>query len=260
MSKKLALLAAPVIALAASSSANSSEWGDWSSVKPYVGVDAEWRHMNFKRGYGDNVFKRNTPQGNAYVGVRLSDYFAIEAGYQAAKKKTRGSSLDYQSYFLGLPPWSFNYLQQPGDLVTFESTTKIQGPHINIVGFFPVWDEHRLELIGSIGCALLKAKLTTNLLNTSGPSIAAVANPVEPMASIDAYSKRKNVLKLGAGMQKMLTDNWGIRAMLKWENTQRIKVNGTVNTEIVPDGTLIRPVSIRYKNSMAYSLGTFLTF
>lgn len=258
MSKKLALLAAPVIALAASSSANSSEWGDWSSVKPYVGVDAEWRHMNFKRGYGDNVFKRNTPQGNAYVGVRLSDYFAIEAGYQAAKKKSRSCAIKQGDLLLGFDPTDTSMnLGAAGfpDTLNIVGTTQIKGAHLNLLGILPVWGEYRIQLIGSVGYASLKAKQSLKVIDATGGGV-----PTIQFNGYDAYSKRKNVLKLGAGLQHMLTDNWGIRAMFKWENTQRIQIPGTLFQGVDPNTMALQTATVRLKNSTIYSLGTFFTF
>jgi len=229
VNKKLALLATPALILAASAATANHGWG----VMPYVGADAEWRHMNFQNGFGDNLFRHDYPQGNLYAGLKFNDYVAVEAGYEATARKTRAVTLGAGSLSGGavLP---LN--------VQFHSTGQIKGPHANLVGFLPLCDQYRLELIGMVGVARLKANFVRTAVASNGTAISP---------SYTTFIKRKSVLRLGGGIQQMITECWGIRAMLKWENTKKLDRMGAIENSLA---------SLRPKNSFIYSLGTFLTF
>lgn len=230
MKKTLALLAAPAVLLAASAVMAENHWG----VTPYVGADAEWRHMNFQKGFGNNLFNHDYPQGNVYVGVQFNEYLAVEGGYEATERKTRTSNFRTGDTIAGL------LLDEPNTTFQYNSTAQIKGLHANLIGSLTICELYRLKLIGLVGFARLKANLTRARTLTDGLSDPAFLN----------FKARKSVLRLGAGLQHMINCNWGVRAMVKWEESKKLKMIGIENAL----------TSIKPKNSFIYSIGAFYTF
>jgi len=223
MNKKFPLLAAPLVLLAASTAATAS-----SEITPYAGLDAQWRHMDFTSGLGNNLFRHDFPQGNFFVGARFCDYLGIEAGYEATAKKTRTTILGPGALVGGFPLFG---------QVIFNSTAYIHGPHINLMAFVPICN---LELLGMVGLGRLKATFRTTLL----------AEENEPFANTITtnFNGRKSIIRLGGGIQGSMTECWSLRATAIWENTSRFKFVNRKN------------FTIHSKNSIIYSIGIFRTF
>lgn len=236
MKKKLALLAAPIVFLSTSAAMAEHPFG----ITPYVGFDAELRHMDFQKGFGDNVIQHNYPQGNIYVGARINEYVAVEAGYEATERKTRTSTVRERETLLGFTLGAI-------DPITLNATSQVKGLHANLLGFLPICDAYRLQLIGLVGFARLKAKVTTNLLVSGTTALDQDAT------TINNFRTKKSVLRLGAGLQHMINCNWGVRGMLKWEASKKLKMSAS-------NIALATTFSIRPKNSVIYSIGAFYMF
>lgn len=248
MKKRLALVAAPIVLLAASAATAQNRLG----LTPYVGADAEFRHMDYHKNFGGNIINHNAPQANVYAGIRLGEYLAVEAGYEATKRKTRRSTLKNGDTLGG---FILPLLNPPGpDLYGFNTTTQTKGLHANLVGFLPVSDCYRLQLIGMLGLTRLKTKTTLTFVTINDALVAPLAGAGE---DVTIFKARKNVLRLGAGLQHMIDCNWGVRGMVKWEASKKLKMNST--SPILNNGAPAA-LSIRPKNSVIYSLGVFYTF
>lgn len=227
----ISLLSVPVLMLAASAVAAENHW----CIRPYVGADAELRYINFKKGFGDNLFRHNYPQGNLYVGLRLNDYVGIEAGYEATERKTRAVTLMSGAVVNG------QALTGNNDFFQFFSTGQIKGPHTNLTGYLPICEQYQLELVGMIGIAYLKS----NFLRIR-PTINGLPVTLAPRT----YIQRKNIMRVGIGIQHLMTKNWGIRATIRWENTNKFNIKS-------PENLL---GSIALKNSLVYGIGAFYEF
>lgn len=249
MNKKLALLAAPVVMLAATAATAENLWG----ITPLFGADAQWRHMDFQRGFGENVFRHNYPQGDVYVGLKFNDYIGIQAGYEATSRKTETVTL--------LAPVTVNGVvlaSTPGavaklDSVQFSSTARIKGPHLDLVGYLPISDEYKVQLVGSVGIANLKATIyrqtntVTRTVNNRQISTPTSTPPVR-------FHGRKTVLRLVGGVQHYIADYVGVRAIVGWEDTKRLQ-NKLFATAPGTTGVL----KVRPKDSVFYGLGLFVT-
>lgn len=231
MNTKLALVATPMFILAASAATADIQWG----VTPYVGADAEWRHLDFKSGFGDNTFRHDYPQGNLYAGLKFNCYFGIEAGYEATERKTRTTTFFPGTVVNGV------LLSGPSSSFQFASTGQIKGYHASLLGFYPLCNVYRLSLLGSVGFARLQARLISSRIALSGV----------PTNVASDFIQRKDVLRLGAGLQQMISEDWGVRAMLKWENTNKFK-----NIAPQQGGASI----LKLRDSFIYSFGAFFTF
>lgn len=248
MKKKLALVAAPVVLLAASAAIAENHWG----LTPYVGVDAEFRRMDFQKGFGQNVIKRAAPQGNVYVGVRLNDYLGVEVGAEATERKTRTSTLKDGDILGGFTLPNPNAPDR--DEYGFNTTSQTKGLHANLVGFFPICDLYRLQLIGMVGFARLKTKTILTFTTLNGGAVGPILGAGN---DISTFKAKKSVLRLGAGLQHMINCNWGIRGMVKWEASKKLKAS---YTNPVFDNGNPATFSLKPKNSFIYSVGAFYTF
>lgn len=68
-------------------------------------------------------------------------------------------------------------------------------------------------------------------------------------AGIATSSKTKTVARIGVGANYMLTDMFGLRAKLNWENTERLKANFNNAGDVKP-----------FKNTTSLTLGAFAQF
>jgi hypothetical protein len=230
--KKLSLLATPVI-LAAMATPAIAGWD--FDLHPYIGADAQLRHMEFKKNYGSNLFKQNYAQGNVYAGLKFNSYLAVELGFESTVKKHATRTLGPTDLFLGTI----------SDATVITNTNfQLYGPHADLVGFIPFCQEYDLAAILSVGAARLRASATSTVTTFEG-------FPVELFE--DKFRRTKYVLRLGAGLQQMLCDCLGVRAMVNWENTNKMSLAGTLPR-------ISTTTQVKLKNSFIYSLGVFATF
>lgn len=260
MKNKLALFATPLVMLATTGTAVANMNMD-CCPSFYLGADAQLRHMPFQKDFGGNILKKNYPQGNFFAGFKFNNCIGIEAGYEVTKKKS-GNKLHAPSDFIfGTTIEPLN----PPDLVAISersrASSRIHGWNLNLVGFLPVWcEEYNLSLLGSVGLAQLKLKTrhtrtTTETVTVFDDTETAIGTANEVFIGNRAYNKRKVVLRLGAGIQHMLTECFGLRVLVNWENTNKLRTQGR-NLE---NGLTVSSVA-RLKNSFNYGLGVFTTF
>jgi hypothetical protein len=239
--RKLSLFVAPIILMAANSSVLASDFSA-HNLTPYVGIDVQFRQMSFDKNHGNNVFRKNYPQGNVYAGLKFNDYIGVEAGFEGTNKRSRNARLFVGQYSIGGDPVP----TIPG-VTTFEdsiTTAKIHGPHINVVGTFPILDDSDLALIGSVGISRLKVSL----------KYKATQDEAGPLSIIRTFAKRKSILRLGGGIQHMITDCVGVRGMVTWQNTAKFKHISAKEVATHPSGFA------KLKNSFSYGLGVFINF
>lgn len=227
------LFFAPLIFLLFFSCQTHADW----NLTPYAGVDMQYHTMDFKSGFGDNLFSHHQPQANIYFGTTLDNYVGIEAGFQSTNQQNRTATLITGESNLG------TIIEDPNSLAQYTVTSYIHGAHLNVIGFLPLSVKYPIKLIGLVGVATLKAKFQR--LNTSLIHFGVA----QPTLSPDVLIRRKTVLRLGAGLEHLFVYDWGLRGTLIWENSGKI----VAPTEF--SSPLVKP-----KNSFTYGLGAFVSF
>jgi hypothetical protein len=208
---------------------------EWQ-LRPYAGVDAGWRYMHYTTGYGDNLFKKDYPEGNLYLGFRFLDYLGIEAGYETTPTRTRTTRINGNELSLGVPALS------PSELHLTKN--RLKGWHTGIIGYLPVCAlfSNPIELLGYVGQVRLK---------TFHEDIIAMKGnlPQNVLMSARTFVKRKSVLKLGIGAQYTFQTS-GIRFMAGYENTKQF-------TGLSSQAAAQKRLSL--KNGLLCSAGVFIT-
>lgn len=202
---------------------------------PFIGIDAQDRHMGFREDFGGNLFKKNLPQLDAYVGVRFLQYFGLQVGYQESKTKPRTANFGPGDIILGIP-------LLPGEDQIHYSETRIRGTHLDLLGFFPVCLDWNLELFGSVGITRNALALEDRITNFGGE---VVENPL-----VRTYDVKKTGARASIGIQKIFCQHIGIRGLVVWENTSRFQ---NLRSLEVPDSVSI----VNARRSLNYGLGIF---
>ncbi|MEC8067250.1 MAG: outer membrane beta-barrel protein [Pseudomonadota bacterium] len=155
--------------------------------KPYVGFDMSMISADYKTtdgvSYGD-VLADNFLGLNPYIGADLNEHFSVELGYLQTTEK--GKSLG-----------SVNTGSGP---VSGETDMKLKGFHIDAIGKHAIND--KVNLLGSVGLARLKAELELNLTGAGSAS-------VKGDESDTAY-------RAGFGAEYALNDKVRMRGMIRY--------------------------------------------
>ena len=223
-------------------------------LNPYVGMDAQIRHINFKQDYGGNVLKNHYPQANVFFGIMLNQNFGFEAGYEFSKKQLSVTRDNPRKVVLGRPMPSRNPRHFGIIYDNSYSSSKINGLNLNLVGLFPI--QKNIALIGSFGFSNLKLQVKNTFRHTVITDADFLELPITDVYSYDVnYNKRKTVLRLTGGIKLRLNDCVGMRALLSWENTSKLEAKAR-------DSITKRKVlgMAKPKNSFQYGIGLFLTF
>lgn len=218
-------------AFSTASFANGIFTEDFFYLQPYAGADAQFRFMSFREGFGAKNFRNRYPQGNLYVGLKFCDYLGIEGGYFASADMTR------QSFFTR---GEQNIAVSSSGLMNGFGTSRIQGWHINAVGFAPLSETYCLTALAYIGVS--QSKLTARYF-------IADINGLEFNETLN-FTQSKTILRAGLGLQHMITDCIGVRGLVGWDDTS--KFSGLRSPQDLN-------VLVKAKSSIVLSFGIFAT-
>lgn len=237
---KKTIKSALCLMMLAVSSASFADVASSVYVSPYIGVDMQIRDMEFKKGFGDNLFNKNFAQATPFIGLLICDFLGVEFGYEQAFRKHTTSVQARGMITLG------KIISQDETSV---NSVKIYGPHVDLIGHLPLSKDRCTSIFGLVGVASLTAKITYQPIIIRG---IPVPPPILPDIK-DIFSKRKTILRAGLGIQQMLHACAGVRATLIWENTSKFKNLRSIS---IPDS-----LSKAYlKDSVILGIGVFLKF
>ncbi len=232
----------------------------------YVGFDSQLRHITFKKNFGGNILESHYPQGNVFSGVMLNKNLGLEVGYEFSKKqRSLRNNLSNETVFgKNNPIVGSTFVINTVDMN--RASSKISGWNVNLIGSIPLISENnRLNLIGSIGMSNLKLQVrnvfTRSEVEFNDPNIRDPDDTFVVSNSIyTVMKKRKAVLRLTGGVQYTLTDCLGLRALVSWENTDRLqaKTVDTIRSRFPKHSRAVRTCTPR--NSMQFGVGIFYTF
>lgn len=259
------LLVAGAIIGASSATAFSFE-----EICPYVGAEYEWSHM---KGAGANrvnafqtahSFGRFYPKSysgaNFFVGGRWCD-FGAELGYTFTGKKSRTARfrqedvttqlLNAFDQFNGFDTGTFGALALNDSLRT---SVKLNSWHVDFNGYLPICE--CWEAIGSIGYEWARAKMHITGTHAAANVIAGQPN----VLGLNVHGRYKGFFRLGVGTQYMVTECIGLRAMVRWRNTEKLSVKiNSLNPNVT--NPALRQVTFKpFKDSVSLAVGAFFKF
>lgn len=160
---------------------------------PYAGFDLVHYNVNYNDG-ADQYLEDGLNGLNIHVGNRFSKYFGAELGYTRTRDEDKdiaaGTVLDSG---LGL-------------VTTGAGKTKVQLQSITLdaMGYLPLDQEERFELIGTAGISWTKADINVNI-----PTNLAAVNLSDDDSEFS--------FRVGAGAQFNITENISVRGLARYQ-------------------------------------------
>ena len=210
------------------------------NVVPFVGADFEYSIIKPNDDWR-NLSSREFPGGNGFVGVRLSDYIGFELGYEFTGKKEKTHQFIAGETF-------FNFTSPVLVGTSVSSKISFNGWHLDLLGFVPL--DHCIDLLLSVGYSATRTKLQFG--------VGTVGNPTLINIIPSLHSRGRTFLRLGGGIQWMITDMTGVRALVRWKNTTRITLRNTPAIDfLVASYGVSRTM---YKDALTAAVGVFFRF
>ncbi len=207
--KNLVLASAVAVCAATPSLSQAFPDLDFGPFHPLLGVDGQYRNMEFQEGFGDNLWKETYPQANIYGGLRFGSYFGLVVGHENSKTRDQTVNLAAGENFLGVP------LAATGAL---RGSSNIKGTYVQVMGYYPLSFMKSTEIFLGIGAIHNKLDLEIQPLN---------GDPIQNYHETDTHAK------VEFGVQKIICNHFGLRVVGGWENTsafENLKPVQTPNT------------------------------
>jgi len=211
---------------------------------PYFGVFARMNHFSWENGFGNNLFRRDVPQAELYVGTQLGEYVSFDIGYQVSATKRKLVTLGKDDVFLTLPVPTIS--DPPISFLTFVQT---KGSYINANAILPLKQifpsiGSNIGIVGQIGLVHLQVAHRVH-------TVKDIVDNFDITAFTRFYKNQKVIPRLGLGLQYQPREQtWGLRFMANWENTKRFGQLYIRNTNE------FRGI-VKMKNSYSYGIGLF---
>lgn len=214
--KKLLCTTAALIALTTTAHAESVV------ITPYVGFDLQRSDYNYNDDYdfgggvsldGNTLLENGLYGANIHVGARIGKYAGLELGYFRTKSETRNIGATDQIGTINNVPAAAG--------TDFSTSVKTQGFVLDGMGYYPVYGDDTVELIGTAGVSWTKAEI-----NLSIPSLSS-----------DTSDESEFGLRLGGGAQYNFTDKINARGLIRYQ---------TADFESIADNAWIGSVGLNY--------------
>lgn len=194
----------------------------------HLGVDLQYLFVQPQVQYKP-FLKQQEPGADLYIGYRLNKLFGLEMGYASTTKVAKRSSF-------AVNQTAFNAWQV--DTAT-DTTGKIRykNTHFDLNGYLPL-GKH-IDGIVSVGVGFMRPRVTMSLSDPSANLNSEIAN---------IAGKTNAMVRFGVGLEGMLGDYWGLRSMVRYENTSRVSVRnaGIGGSKILKDGVSVAVGFYRY--------------
>ncbi len=198
-----------------------------ASNSTYVGAEAIYSSMGFKKDYGANLFAKNAPGLNFFVGHMFHENFGAEVGFEWFKKKKRTDvNLNTGEVVAGGSP-----LTNP---VTVNTSFKQQYPYLALIGKTN-FDENNFVSL-SLGLDLAKHKSSYVQTKDNGASVSRPSRN---------FNKTKMIPFVKASYEYKFNQDLGLKASLGWKNTARVKTTAAEHNAL----------EVRPKNSLNFGIG-----
>ncbi|HXH55537.1 MAG TPA: outer membrane beta-barrel protein [Gammaproteobacteria bacterium] len=211
---------------------------DFSTLKPYGGLEYVQRSLVFQEGYGQGDFNKRLPQANVFFGVQINDYLGVEAGYLFSPPVKKTSIATGRTFF--------GSILDQNEAIISENKINLTGPQMNVVARLP-FGTSGFSAIGSLGVSYLTLKSSVKMLAHG----QVIFTPSEAMQMERHFSLKKVVPKVMFGLGYQFTDSIGARILMGYEKTSQFK-------NISPKEE--SPFKVSLKNNVLCSIGLAIKF
>ncbi len=218
--------------------------GDDDIGVPYAGINTQVRQIEFKGGYGSNIFAKRMPQAEIYGGFKINSYLGFELAYlRSLEAHKTAQNANLNNYF-GIDLGS---LGVPSDFYErATASSRIDGGSVNVVGSLPVTED--LQFLGSLGIARLRVKLKYVPVGDN----ATGYTPAQTFDNTKHYAAWRYVPQAKVGVQYMVSQAVGLKALLGWDGTSRFN--------LIPNRTGEFASTARVSLKDSYNLGLGLAY
>ncbi|NKC11573.1 MAG: outer membrane beta-barrel protein [Gammaproteobacteria bacterium] len=178
---KTALLCAAAVTLMSAPAKAESDF----YFKPYVGAEYQHTVIDYATLEGidfDDVFENNFNGGAIYLGARIHDHLGVEVGYNRTTEEDVNNVLGTGA----------------------NTSLKLQSFTLDLLGYYPVDEAEKLELIGAVGLARTEAEAEIDATSIGFSSARGDETEIK--------------LRLGAGAQYEFVQDWNLRVMVRWQD------------------------------------------
>ena len=168
------------------------------NFKPYVGFDLQRSVYNYNDNYdiggglalnGNTILENSLNGLNIHVGNRFHKNFGAELGYFRTKEEGKSTA---NGATVG-----------PGTVATadFSTDVKVQGITLDGLGYLPLDEDEKFELIGTAGLSWSKAEVTATV----------------PGVGSGDVDESEIGFRIGGGAQVNFTDNINMRGLVRYQ-------------------------------------------
>lgn len=177
---------------------------------PYIGVNGAMRHMSWPDNFGGNVFKKEYPEGDLYLGSWFTENLGLQVGYKTTVTRTQVASLSNTLQF-GLPT------SIPPEVHLTQA--RFKGWHGEIIGYIPLLMPNCAFLYGTIGFTRFQLYQTDRIVQNG----TAGVTPILFNEFLRTFKSTKTVLSLSIGAEYQVCQLSSLRFFVGWDNTGRFK-------------------------------------
>ena len=201
LEKKLNVSAFAFVVAMAATSYSHAHGAHHHGNATYVGLDAVYNWMGFKQDYGQNIFKKQAPGLNVFVGHMFHQNFGAELGFEWDKKVKKDVTIAANE-------------KVAGSIVSTTASqvykTKIDQthPYLGVLAKTHLMNNTSISLLVGASLSNIKAKY-----DLSTPSVAT-----------RTFKKTKLIPLVRLAVEHKISDKFGIRGLVAWKNTSAFKV------------------------------------
>lgn len=181
------------------------------SSSNYVGVDAIYSSMKFKKDYGDNIFnKKMIPGINVFAGHMFNENWGVEAGYEADKKmKTDNIRVNSGPMVAG------NMVEAGHLFLDYNTAFKQYHTYLGAIGKYNAFNNN--NLFASLMLGISMTHVNANLI--------ILRNIVVTHINLTrSFTNTKLIPIIRATLEYKVTDQLGFRASTTWKKTSTFKM------------------------------------
>ena len=187
------------------STANANSYMRTGSNEYYYGANGQYNVIAPRQEYKD-FFKKYHPGADLYLGCRFNRALSLELGYAWSSRVAKETTF-------AVGQTTLNNALTLDQASTATGKIRYRSTHFDLNGYYPIGSH--VDGIVSVGVGFLRPNVKVSLSNA-----AANLNPEVANMSCNTNA----MMRLGLGFEGMFGDYWGLRSIVRYENTGRTQV------------------------------------